>query len=72
MLAAKVEAFRLSLEGKTKAETDEIAVRYFCAAVTCNNFPATAGIAAAVFTGIVTAAATGIITVTAAVPTSIN
>ena len=31
MLAAKVEAFRLSLEGKTKAETDEIAVRYFCA-----------------------------------------
>ena len=31
MLAAKVEAFRLSLKGKTKAETDEIAVRYFCA-----------------------------------------
>ncbi len=31
MLAAKVEAFRLSLEGKTKAETDEIAVMYFCA-----------------------------------------
>ena len=31
MLAAKVEAFRLSLVGKTKAETDEIAVRYFCA-----------------------------------------
>ena len=31
MLAAKVEAFRHSLEGKTKAETDEIAVRYFCA-----------------------------------------
>jgi len=31
MLAAKVEAFRLSLEGKTKAETDEIAIRYFCA-----------------------------------------
>lgn len=31
MLAAKVEAFRLSLEEKTKAETDEIAVRYFCA-----------------------------------------
>ena len=31
MQAAKVEAFRLSLAGKTKAETDEIAVRYFCA-----------------------------------------
>ena len=31
MLAATVEAFRHSLEGKTKAETDEIAVRYFCA-----------------------------------------
>jgi len=31
MLAAMVEAFRLSLEGKTKEETDEIAVRYFCA-----------------------------------------
>ena len=31
MLAAAVEAFRRSLEGKTKAETDEIAVRYFCA-----------------------------------------
>ena len=31
MLAANVEAFRLSLVGKTKAETDEIAVRYFCA-----------------------------------------
>ena len=31
MLAAKVEAFRRSLEGKTKAETDEIAVRYYCA-----------------------------------------
>ena len=31
MQAAKVEAFRHSLEGKTKAETDEIAVRYYCA-----------------------------------------
>ena len=31
MLAAKVEAFRLFLEGKTKEETVEIAVRYFCA-----------------------------------------
>jgi len=31
MMAAKVEAFRRSLEGKTKAETDEIAVKYFCA-----------------------------------------
>lgn len=31
MMAATVEAFRRSLEGKTKAETDEIAVRYFCA-----------------------------------------
>lgn len=31
MQAAKVEVFRRSLEGKTKAETDEIAVRYYCA-----------------------------------------
>ena len=31
MLSAELEAFRRSLEGKTKAETDEIAVRYYCA-----------------------------------------
>ena len=31
MLAAMVETFRQSLVGKTKAETDEIAVQYFCA-----------------------------------------